>query len=125
MKVIQMFKKKIVPQKLSPDQDPTSLANLVVREELCTRQEMNTHLADFQSSSIEGLIGSYLVSKDVLTEEQLELLLVKQEAERFGCVDQSHVRRALDIAAKSHKKADDSLSRLNLVMESALARVKG
>lgn len=117
--------KKRKVSELPPSEDPTSIGNLVVRHEMCTPLEMSRLLQEFQASTVEQLLGKFLVSKGILTEEQLELLLLKQAAERNGGVEHEHVMRALKLAESTGQKSEESTDRFIEATSRALAKVGG
>lgn len=112
-------KRKYTPPPI-PDQDPTSIGNLLVRSGLCTREHLDQLLKEFSRSSVEELFGQFLLAKSILTEEQLEFLLIKQLAERNGATN-SQVTRAIKIAGTSQEKVSAGVDELN----SVLNKVKG
>lgn len=120
-----MWPRKKKAPKSSPETDPTSIGNLVIREGLLTQSQLSELLHEFHESSIEVLLGKFLVSKGVMTEEKLELLLLRQSAERSGGVEHEHVMRALKIADSSQKKLNNGMDRFNESATSCLAKVKG
>jgi hypothetical protein len=100
--------------------DESSLGNLMIREKLVSQTELSELLAEFNSLKVEELLGQFLVRKNILSPEKLELLLIRQEAERTGGVGRQHVLRALNVAKQSSKKVsdgvDDFVANTRLVM---------
>lgn len=105
----------------TPGDDPTSLGNMVVRHGLCSRAQMIEFLVEFNRSTREQLLGQFLVAKDVLSDEQLQMMLIKQEAERGG-VKHSHVMKAMEVVEKSNQKIVDGVELLNDAAILALAK---
>lgn len=98
-------RRKRVLTPLSPAQDPTSLGNLVLAEGLLTEDEFDELMDEFNDTRIESLLGRFLVTRGVITEEKLELLLIRQKAKRNGGVDASHIMEAMEIAEKAERRA--------------------
>jgi hypothetical protein len=103
--------------------DKSSLGNLILREGILTLPEFNELLAEFNDLKVEELLGQFLVRKDVLSPEKLELLLIRQEAERNGGVEKKHVRQALRLAHSTTQKVQDGVDDFVSCTQVALAKV--
>lgn len=119
----RLRRRKATP-KLPPEQDATSIGNLVLRSGLCSKEELSIFIEERNQSTEKGLLGMFLVSKKVLTEEMLEILLLRQAAERNGGVEAAHVVRALEIEGLSRQRVKQSLERLTTATHAALAKAK-
>lgn len=92
--------------------DPNSLGNLVLREGLLTPKEFQNIFEEFASQSVNELLGQFLVRKGILCEEKLELLLIRQEAQENGGVEDIHVQRAMRIAERTGSQVSDCINDL-------------
>lgn len=106
----------------SPERDPTSIGNLIVKEGLCSKEELNRMVIEFSKASIEMLLGKFLVGKGVLSQERLEILLLKQQADRGDGVEHEHVIEAMKIATNSQEKVNNGIDKLNTATEAALSK---
>ena len=103
--------------------DKSSLGNLLLREEIVTQPELSELLVEFNELKVEELLGQFLVRKEVLSPEKLELLLIRQEAERNGGVERQHVKRAMAIAQQTSLKVAEGVEDLVSSTQVAMAKV--
>lgn len=116
-----LFKRKKINALTSPKRDPTSIGNLVVQSGFCTREEFDTFLGEFQSLEVGQLLGQFLIAKGVMSEEQLEMLLIRQQTSRTGLVNHEQVMRAMNVASRTQEKLDNGVASLS----AATAKVSG
>ncbi len=106
-------------------QNSASLGNLVVKEGLLTSYEFQELFTEFSKQTVDELLGQFLVRKDVLTEEKLEFLLIKQEAIANGGVEDIHVARALKIADRARERVSRGIDNLVACADEAEVKVAG
>ena len=95
-------KKKAKSTKVTPEEDPTSLGNLLVDKAIVTSEELVDLIKEFRTGHIETLLGQFLVKKGLLTEEQLDLILVQQKKLRNGAYPEHYMTMELmDIADRT------------------------
>ena len=103
--------------------DKSSLGNLLLRDGAVTQNELSELLVEFNDLKVEELLGQFLVRKEVISPEKLELLLIRQEAERNGGVERQHVKRAMEIAQQTSNKVAQGVEDLVSSTEIAMAKV--
>ena len=103
--------------------DQSSLGNLLLREKILDQNELSELLAEFNDLKVEELLGQFLVRKGVLTPEKLQLLLIRQEAERNGGVERKHVQQALQLAHSTSQKVQQGVDDLVSCTQVAMAKV--
>ena len=103
--------------------DKSSLGNLLIREGVLCQAELSELMAEFNELKVETLLGQFLVQKGALTPEKLQLLLIRQEAERNGGVEKEHVKRAMEIAQQTSQKVAKGVEELVSSTEIAMAKV--
>jgi hypothetical protein len=103
--------------------DKSSLGNLMLKEGLVDDNELAELLVEFNEQTVEELLGQFLVRKEVLTPEKLELLLIRQEAARNGGVERQHVQRAMKIATATSLKVANGVDELMSSTQVAMAKV--
>ena len=103
--------------------DKSSLGNLLIRDGALDENELAELLSEFQGLKVEELLGQFLVRKEVLTPEKLELLLIRQEAARNGGVEREHVQRAMKIAQATSRKVTQGVDDFVSSTEIAMAKV--
>jgi len=108
--------------------DKSSLGNLLIREGLLDQAQLNELMVEFNDLKVEVLLGQFLVRKGVLPSEKLELLLIRQEAERNGGVETYHVKRAMALAQETSLKvvkgAEDLVSSAQMAMAARATEAK-
>jgi len=102
--------------------DETSLGNLILKEGILRHDELVGLLSEFQELKVEELLGQFLVKKGVITEEKLELLLIRQAAARNGGVETQHVKQAIAIAQRTSQSLTDCVD--GFVSDTTLALAK-
>ena len=105
-------------------QDDHSLGNLLVREGIITQFELGRLLAEFQGLTVEMLLGQFLIKKNIICEERLQLILNRQDALRNGGVDHKHVMIAIGIAERTRGRVDSCADEL-ITSASCLAMKAG
>jgi hypothetical protein len=103
---------------IPPEDDPTSIGNLLLEERLLTRDQLQLYVNEFKEN-VGHFIGSFLVSKGVLTEPKLAVVLLKQKARRNGGVEHEHVMDVIKVAERTQLQVDTSIDRLMNVMARA------
>lgn len=86
--------------------DPFSLGNLVVGDGIVDSGELSELLSEFRQLNREELFGQFLVRKGVLSDEKLQLLLIRQSAVRSGGVQDKHVMQARELSDRTFRKAE-------------------
>ena len=105
---------------VSPDDDPTSIGNLIVTEGLLTHEHLVELVAEYRASS--RMLGEFLVEKGVLDSEQLRVILLKQNVLRQGGVTHRHVLTALQIARDVDERMARQMDKLLRVTSTAIAK---
>ena len=103
--------------------DRTSLGNLIVHEGLLDQNELDEFLAEFRRLRIEELFGQFLMKKGVLSEEKLELLLIRQSAIREGGANRGHVKQAIGVAHRTSQRIMNDVEEFMAETQAALAEV--
>jgi hypothetical protein len=89
--------------------DETSLGNLLVAGGVLDRERLGDLLEEFKVLDDGTLLGQFLVSKKVLTQERLEFILMKQDAKRHDGVTNEHLLKAFDIAQVATDRVSQSM----------------
>lgn len=84
--------------------DQFSLGKLAVEDGVISPDELSELLSEFRYRQKGILFGQFLVEKGVLTNEKLQLLLIRQSAARGGGVEKRHVVQAMDLANKTSRR---------------------
>lgn len=92
--------------------NPSSLGNLVVRDGVLSQYEFQELFSEFSKQSVNELLGQFLVRKNVLTDEKLQLLLIRQEALENGGVEDQHVVRAMRVADQASERVSSGIDDL-------------
>lgn len=103
--------------------DQSSLGNLILKEGILDHNELSELLAEFNDLKVEELLGQFLVRKEVISQEKLELLLIRQSAARNGGVEKEHVKQALAICRRTSQAMSDTVDDLVGSTQVALAKV--
>ena len=98
---------------------PHSLGNLAVREKLISQEVFDGLLDEFLELPVEEHLGQFLVRKGVMSQERLELFLIKQAALRNGGVEDLHVRQAMQVADRVSSELTESADELIVIAEAA------
>lgn len=88
--------------------DPTSLGNLLIREGLCTREDIIEALSD------EWMLGESLVRRGKISSSQLEIALTRQAVARGR--GNGAVRKLADSAIKQAKESGTRLGEATLMV---------
>jgi len=97
---------------LKAAQDKNSLGNMLVREGVITQFELGQLLVEYQAYPSRILIGQFFVEKNLISEEKLQLLLNRQDADRNGGVHRKHVTCVMDIARETQGRVDSCTTKL-------------
>ena len=103
--------------------DKSSLGNLLIRDGALDENELAELLVEFNELKVEELLGQFLVKREIITPEKLELLLIRQKAERNGGVEREHVQQAMRLAAKTSQKVTDGVEDFMSSTAVAMAKV--
>lgn len=111
------MRKKVVngydTKSLRPEDDPTSIGNLVIEHGFLSSEEFKVICSRFQELTVGQLLGEYLVAADVLTKEQLDYLLIKQRQLRNeGRVTHKDLMDTFQVAKRSEARREAALSQL-------------
>lgn len=110
-------RKKSEPKTLPPAEDPSSLGNIFIEHGLVTHEQFAGLLAEFQNMKVEMLIGQFLVSQTIITQEELDLMLLKQDRMRKGGgTTHASLMKIMDIAQRTQEATGDEVRELNVVM---------
>lgn len=102
--------------------DQSSLGNLILKEGILGHGELSELLAEFNELKVEELLGQFLVRKGVISQEKLELLLIRQSAARNGGVEKEHVKQALAICQRTSQTVMETVDDLVGSTQVALAK---
>jgi len=89
--------------KLSPENDPTSIGNILVDMGVITQEKLQK-LGDEFRAQREEMFGQFLVRNAGISQDQLELALIKQKQLRGEKVDMSMLLHVINISKKSHER---------------------
>jgi hypothetical protein len=116
-----MFRKRSVS--LDPSVDPTSIGNLIVKEGLLTKVQLEEMVKEFKQ--LAGvMLGQFLVEHGILTVERLQIVLLKQQAARNGGVEHTQVMEAFRLAASVQDRVDSQVDRLLAVTSVVVAKAR-
>lgn len=102
----------------TPEEDETSIGNLLVSMGLLTTGELTNIVKEFRESK-EELLGQFIVRKTAITEDQIEIALLKQRVLR-GRADQKVYDRLLEISQNSSKRVSKGLDELTRAANQAV-----
>jgi len=122
-----MFSKKDKKQLPPPSEDPSSIGNIIVGLGILSKDLFQEFIREFQELEIEILLGRFLVEKEVLTEEQLELALLTQKKMRSnGRIKHELLFEAMEAMDKVQQStAKHRVERLRAVARVATMKVNG
>jgi len=92
----------------SPDDDPTSIGNLLIEMKLITREQLRDALDRIETD----LLGESLVKLELITETQLELALARQRMLRGERLQPQAVLTMVDKAQTEQRRVFDGLAEL-------------
>ncbi len=117
-----MIPKRVNGYLLDPSSDPSSIGSLIRSQGLVSEDEFDNLLSQFQNLTVGQLLGEFMVSKEKLTKEQLDLLLIKQRQMRNGGrTSHRDVMDAIGIAQRTGQRRDTEL----VALASCIERTNG
>ena len=102
---------------LPPEADPASIGNILVEMKLLTAHELIEIVKEFKNTEDE-LLGEFIIRKTSITEDHIQIALVKQEQLR-GNVDDDMVTKVIEIAKARQRKLANGVEELNKAVELA------
>ena len=100
--------------RLAPEDDPSSIGNILVDMGVITRETLKK-LADEFKARREELFGEFLIRSAGISQDQLELALIKQKQLRGEKVDMSMLLKVVSISKKSHERLLNKIDSFSIV----------
>jgi hypothetical protein len=88
---------------LTPEEDLTSIGNILIEMGLISKEKLIELVKEFQVSK-EELLGEFIVRHTHITEEHIEIALVRQRAMRNGHTTHAAVMDACTVASKVNER---------------------
>lgn len=104
-------------KKLSPERDPSSIGNILVDMGFLNESRLLSLIDRFRASKDE-LLGEYIVRHTELTEEQVEVALMRQKRLR-GRTNEAMVARLMEISRNSHRNMMEGVEGLKMATKVA------
>lgn len=90
-------------KKVLPELDETSIGNVLVEMGLLTLESLSDLVNKFKSLDQDELLGQFIVKNTDITQDQLDIALVKQYKMR-GKLTHANVVKALDASLNTQQK---------------------
>jgi hypothetical protein len=100
------------------DDDATNIGNVLVEMGLLTKTQLASIVVDFKAAKDE-LLGQFIVRKTALTEDQIELAVLKQKIMRGESGDKV-IDRLMEISRRSGDKVNEGLDGLTALSPEAI-----
>jgi len=101
-----------------PEDDPTSIGNVLVEMKLLSESDLERIIEEFKASK-EELLGQFIVRKSAITDDQLELALLKQKVMR-GEGGQKVFDRLVEISQRSGQRVCNGLDELTTLAKATV-----
>lgn len=101
-------------KKCNPVKDPTSIGNIMVRLGFLSSNELKAYVKEFKETT-EKRIGEFLVEREVITEEQLESALIRQQLLRG---DREALRIIMQRTTVRHERIGNVIDELDIMAKS-------
>lgn len=113
------FKKKL-NHRPPPKEDPASIGNLIVESGVVTREEFERLLMEFQSLTVQELMGEFFVRKvENFTYEQLKVLLAQQKRMRGEVLEHAEIMGVIQLANDVQERATQEVETFLRVVDEA------
>lgn len=117
------LKKQVNGHKLQPEDDPSSIGNVAISSGICTELEFNKLLESYWVELEKHNyvpIGEFMVQRGVMTEEQRDLLLAKQNRMRTDQPSAEDIRFIINVAKRSQEKQHKAFEDLKALVSRAV-----
>ena len=105
----------------APEEDPTSIGNLLLNSKLCTEMQLREAIA-IQRSQEDHRLGSTLVKLGYITQEALDFALQRQEMMRT--TGSKGVQRYVNTATRITLELSGNIDSVTQLAKQALAKMK-
>jgi hypothetical protein len=105
-------------KQLPPEEDPTSIGNILVSMGLLTEEKLAELVEDFKASK-EELLGQFIVRRTELTEHQIEVAWLRQKRLR-GKTNEAVVVRLMEISRTTNERIVNGADQLMMAAKVAL-----
>lgn len=110
--------------KVPPENDPTSIGNILVAMGLVGLEDLKKLAGEFHAKTQEELFGQFVAKRKDISRETLELALIKQRHMR-GKITHKMMMRSIEITQGNHNKLVDGVDQLILTAKVAVSKANG